>query len=78
MALVIDTSDLLLVAENPVGDASLRIWMAQRDAEARKLERGGIPTAVVTPDGGAGPAILALDRRLDATRKRMGAGAAVL
>jgi uncharacterized protein (DUF58 family) len=78
VALVIDTSDLLLVSETPAGDASLRIWLAQRDAEARKLERGGVPTAVVSPEGGAGPAILSLGRRLDATRKRMATGAAVL
>lgn len=73
VALVIDTSDLIPDAGNRVASAARRIWSAQREAERRLLERGGVPTALVTGIGGAGSAILTLRRRLDASRKRIGA-----
>jgi 5-methyltetrahydrofolate--homocysteine methyltransferase len=68
--LVIDTSDLLPAGESPVDEVARRIWLSQRDSEQRSLERGGVPTALVTGDAGAAPAILTLRRRLDAARNR--------
>ncbi|MGD2123249.1 MAG: DUF58 domain-containing protein [Gemmatimonadota bacterium] len=70
VALVIDTSDLLPGGENQADTLARRIWLAQRDSEQRSLERGGVPTALVTGDAGAAPAILTLRRRLDASRNR--------
>lgn len=66
VALVIDTSDLLPETRSRPGTAARRLWLAQREAERRSLERGGIPTALVTEREGAGGAILALRRRLSA------------
>ncbi len=66
VALVIDTSDLLPDVGNPIDTAARRIWLAQRDAERRALDRAGIPTALVTGTGGVGAAILSLRRRMNA------------
>jgi hypothetical protein len=74
VALVIDTSDLLPVATTGAEEAARTIWLAQREAGRRRLERGGIPTALVTPRGGASPAILTLRRRLDGSRRKIRAG----
>jgi len=75
VALVIDTSDLLPPATSRVEEAARKIWLAQREAGRYRLERGGIPTALVTPGGGAGLAILTLRRRLDGSRRKIQAGA---
>jgi len=72
--LVIDTEDLLPEAGDRVDGAARRIWVAQQQTERRKLERGGVPTATVDPAGGAGPAILALRRRMEAAQGRAAAG----
>jgi len=66
VALVIDTSDLLPEPEGRTDAAARRIWLAQREAERQVLERGGIPTALVTESDGVGTAILALRRRTNA------------
>lgn len=71
VALVIDTSETLPNEVSRVDHAARRIWLAQRETERQTLERGGVPTALVTSSGGAGAAILTLRRRLDATRKRV-------
>lgn len=63
VALVIDTADLLLEGTGPLDAAARRIWIAQRETERHALERGGVPTATVSPSGGVGPAISALRRR---------------
>lgn len=63
VALVIDTSDLLPQPEDRVDEAARRLWLADRDAQRHVLDRGGVPTALVTPSGGVGPAISALRRR---------------
>ncbi len=70
VALVIDTSELFPEEGNRLDHAARRIWLAQRDAERQSLERGGVPTALVTNTGGAGAAILTLRRRLETSRKR--------
>ena len=73
-ALVIDTADLLSDGAGPVEAAARRIWLAQREAERHALERGGVPTALVTAADGVGPAIFALRRRLGAFQSaRVGA-----
>ena len=64
VALVIDTSDLLPQSDDRVDDAARRIWLARRYAERHALERGGVPTALVTAGEGVGPAISALRRRM--------------
>jgi uncharacterized protein (DUF58 family) len=66
VALVIDAEDLLPDADGHLDAAARRIWLAQRDAERYHLERGGIPTALVTTSQGVGPAISALRRRMSA------------
>jgi uncharacterized protein (DUF58 family) len=71
VALVIDTPELVPEDGSRVNDAARRIWMAQRESERQTLERGGVPTALVTRAGGAGAAILTLRRRLDGSRKRV-------
>jgi hypothetical protein len=76
LALVIDTSDLLPAAESRTEAAALRIWIAQREAERHTLERGGIPTALVTADDGVGPAVLTLRRRMAALQQPARAGVA--
>ena len=77
VALVIDSLDLLPETKGPVDRAAARIRFAQRESERRLLERGGIPTALVTPEHGVGPAILTLRRRMSTTpqRARMVGGA---
>jgi uncharacterized protein (DUF58 family) len=64
VALVIDTSDLLPDPADRVDAAARRIRLAQRDAERHALDRGGVPTALVTTSEGAGAAISALRRRM--------------
>ena len=64
VALVIDTSDLLPDAGDPVDDAARRIWLARRQAERHALERGGVPTAVVRAGESVGPAVSSLRRRM--------------
>ena len=70
VALVVDTSDLLPEGDTHVDSVARKVWLAQRDSEQRSLERGGVPTALVTGEGGATPTILTLKRRLDASRNR--------
>ena len=65
VALVVDTTDLLPESEDGLDEAAKRIRLAQLEAERQALERGGIPTATVTADLGAGAAILALRRKLE-------------
>ncbi len=65
VALVVDTTDLLPKSEDALDDAAKRIRLAQLEAERQALERGGVPTATVTADLGAGAAILALRRKLE-------------
>jgi uncharacterized protein (DUF58 family) len=75
-ALVIDTSDLMPQTAEAVDVAARRIWLARRDAERHSLERGGVPTTLVTANEGVGPAISALRRRTSAApRTRAGAAA---
>ncbi|HEX6363632.1 MAG TPA: DUF58 domain-containing protein [Albitalea sp.] len=68
-ALVIDTADLLPPPADALDDAARRIWFAQRAAERLRLERGGIPTAMVTVDRGVATAISTLRRRMNALRQ---------
>jgi len=68
VALIIDATDLLPEADGPVDDAARRIWIAQREAERYHLERGGVPTVLVTATGGVGPAISSLRRRMAASQ----------
>jgi len=76
VALVIDTADLLPDENGTVDAAARRIWIAQREAERHHLERGGVPTALVAPTEGVGPAITALRRRMSAFRGGGPGGAA--
>jgi uncharacterized protein (DUF58 family) len=69
VALVIDVADLLPDPGGPAAAAARRIWLAQRDAERYALERGGVPTAMVTATEGVGPAISALRRRMGGVRR---------
>jgi hypothetical protein len=71
VAMIVDTSDLLPSGGDRIDAAARRVWLAQRDVERQSLERGGVPTALVTAKGEAGPAILALRRRLDTSRKAL-------
>jgi uncharacterized protein (DUF58 family) len=74
VALLIDTSDLLPDPRNEVDAAARRIWRAQSEGERQALERGGVPTAIVTATGGVGPAVSALRRRMKALEaNRVGA-----
>lgn len=66
VALVIDTSDLLPNGQSLLDAAARRIWLARREAERHALERGGIPTALVSPTEGVRPAISTLRRRINA------------
>jgi hypothetical protein len=78
VALVIDTTDLLPEAGTPAEVAARRLWLAQREAERHALERGGVPTALVTPTAGVGAAILTLRRRMNAMKQPARVGAAAL
>jgi uncharacterized protein (DUF58 family) len=69
VALVIDTSDLVPPARGAVDGAARRLWLAQREAERRMLERGGVPTALVDDRHGAGAAVLGLRRKMQAMRQ---------
>lgn len=62
VALVIDTSDLLPPTADPVAAAARRLWLARCDADRHLLGRAGIPTALVTAEGGVGPAVASLYR----------------
>ncbi|TVP55154.1 MAG: DUF58 domain-containing protein [Gemmatimonadales bacterium] len=74
VALVVDTLDLLPEPAGPVDEAARRIWLGRREADRHLLDRGGIPTALVTSTDGVGPAISALRRRTGrAGAARMGA-----
>ena len=64
VALIIDTSDLLPEPKDRVDEAAQRIWLARREAERHALDRGGVPTALVTAAEGVAPAISALRRRM--------------
>ena len=64
VALVIDTADLLPQAREPLDVTARRIWLTQRQAERQALERGGVPTALVTEDHGVGAAVLSLRRKM--------------
>jgi uncharacterized protein (DUF58 family) len=68
VVLGIDTEDLHQRAPDPVREAARRVWRVQRDLERRALEDAGIPTVLVTGDGGVGPAVAALRRRLSRAR----------
>ncbi len=70
VVLGIDTEDLHHPTSDPVGEAARRVWLAQRELERRALEDAGIPTVLVSGDGGVGPAVAALRRRI--TRARTG------
>lgn len=65
VALVIDTTDLSPEPRTRADAAARRIRLAQRDAERHKLERNGVPTAMVTAADGVGAAVLSLRRRMD-------------
>ncbi len=68
-ALVLDTSDLLPEEETRADTAARRIWLAQQRAQERELERAGVPTARVAGGESAGPAILALRRKMKIHRR---------
>jgi len=76
VALVIDIADLLPGPKHGADHAARRIWLAQREAERSALDGGGVPTAVVTPDGGVGPAISALRHKMKGLRVGVRRGAA--
>lgn len=76
VALVVDTSDLLPEPETRVDEAARRILIAQRETERHALEKGGVPTALVTAAHGVGAAILTLRRRLNALQHPTRTGAA--
>lgn len=63
-ALVIDTAPMLPHAEGRIDETARRLWLARREAHRGALDRAGVPTALVTPPGGVGPAISTLRRRL--------------
>ena len=65
-SLVIDTMDLVPQQGGPVDEAARRIFLTQRDTIRRSLDRGGVPTALITAEGGPGAAILSLRRRMNA------------
>lgn len=66
VALALDTSDLLPKAVTRGEKAARRLWLAQREAQRRTLERGGIPTALVARGEDVGAAVLTLRRRMGA------------
>jgi hypothetical protein len=74
VALVIDSADLLPAPHGDVDLAARRIWLAQRETERHALERGGVPTALVTGESVA-PAISALRRRMTAMQHPARSGA---
>lgn len=71
VTLVIDVSEMSPDEGDREYLAARRIWLGQRESERRILERGGVPTALVSEAGGAGAAILSLRRRLEASRSRV-------
>lgn len=76
VALIIDTSDHFGDAKNPIEATAARVWVAQREAERHLLERGGVPTALVSTTHGVGAAVLTLRRRIDTLRQSARSGAA--
>lgn len=70
VALVIDTADLLPRPRDPVESAAQRLWLSERDVARHRLQRAGVPTALVTAAGGIAPAISLLRR---ATARQQGA-----
>lgn len=74
VALVIDTSDLFAEAEGALDVTARRVWIAQRESERHFLERGGVPTALVSATHGVGAAVLTLRRRIDSLRQPARAG----
>jgi hypothetical protein len=72
-ALVIDTADLVPPPADVVDAAAQRLWRAEIDVERHRLERAGVPTALVAGDA-VGPAISSLRRVVD---RRRGAAAGV-
>lgn len=66
VALVLDTADLLPEPHDTPGQAARRLWFARRQAERQVLEKGGVSTVLVPPDGSVGPAVSALRRRMGA------------
>lgn len=70
VALVIDTVDLLPPPSDRLDSAAQRLWQAERDAVRHRLDRSGVPTALVTAAEGVGPAISLLGQ---ATNRRHGA-----
>jgi uncharacterized protein (DUF58 family) len=71
-ALIVDTSDLVAPPVDIVDAAAQRLWRAEVDVERHRLERAGVPTALVSGDGVA-PAISVLGR---AVARRHGAAVA--
>jgi uncharacterized protein (DUF58 family) len=69
-ALVIDTSDLLYPPADGIQAAAQRLWRAELDVERHRLERSGIPTALVTGNAVA-PAVSVL-RRATARHRSVG------
>ena len=74
VAMVIDTADLLHPETKATHAAAHRVWMAQRRQRRSVLERNGVPTALVTPNAGAGAAISALRRSMRTARPEARAG----
>ncbi|MEQ9569884.1 MAG: hypothetical protein RLN75_06810, partial [Longimicrobiales bacterium] len=64
VALVLDTADLLPSADDAPARAARRLWFARRQVERQVLEKGGVATVLVPPDGSVGPAVSALRRRV--------------
>jgi uncharacterized protein (DUF58 family) len=67
-ALVIDRTDFAPTTGDRIDDAALRLFRADRAARRARLERAGVPTALVSGDDGVRPAISGLRRRIDRTR----------
>ncbi len=74
-ALVVDTSDLVPPPVDIVDAAAQRLWRAEVDVERHRLERAGVPTALVAGDGVAA-AISALRRAVARRSGTPTAGAA--
>lgn len=74
-ALVIETADLVAPPADIVDAAAQRLWRGEVEVERHRLERSGVPTALVSGDDVA-PAIVALRRvlarRTGATRAMAG------
>lgn len=64
VALALDTADLLPPADDAPARAARRLWFARRQVERQVLEKGGVATVLVPPDGSVGPAVSALRRRV--------------